>query len=359
MVPDKLSDYGWNQFFEAHFQPYSAVGYKAGRVVLEYNHLYRVYTEHGELLADIAGKLRHEATSRADLPVVGDWVVVEPRPEEGKATIQSVLPRRSKFVRKAAGSRTEEQIVGANIDTVFLVTSLNQDFNLRRIERYLIVAWEGGARPVIVLSKADLCDETEERIAEIQTVAGNVPIHAISAVRKDGLVELMPYFQRGDTVALLGSSGVGKSTLINHLIGRDVQKVKEIREYDGRGQHTTTHRELILLPQGGLVLDTPGMRELQLWDGEESLHLAFDDIEDLAGSCYFSDCQHGDEPRCAVREALAEGRIEAARYQSYEKLQKELKHVARKQDINAQLTEKKKWKKLSRLASQRAQDKRR
>jgi ribosome biogenesis GTPase / thiamine phosphate phosphatase len=359
MVLDKLSNYGWDKFFELNFQPYSADGYKAGRVVLEYNHLYRVYTEQGELLADVAGKLRHEAASRADLPVVGDWVVVQPRSEEGKATIQLVLPRQTKFVRKVAGSRTEEQLVGANIDIVFLITSLNQDFNLRRIERYLLVAWESGARPVIVLSKADLCNEVEERIAEIQMVAKNVPVHAISVIKEGGLDELMPYFRHGQTVALLGSSGVGKSTLINHLIGRDVQKVKEVREHDGRGQHTTTHRELILLPQGGLVLDTPGMRELRLWDGEESLHLTFDDIEEIARSCYFSDCQHKDEPRCAVREALAEGRIDAARYQSYEKLQKELKHVARKQDVNAQITEKKKWKKLSRIASQRAQAKRR
>lgn len=359
MKPGNLSDYGWSEFYEDHFQPYQLGGYAPGRVLLEYNHLYRVYTEQGELLSDIAGKLRHEAAGRADLPVVGDWVVVEPRSGEGKATIQAVLPRKSKFVRKAAGSRTEEQIVGANIDTVFLVTSLNQDFNLRRIERYLIVALEGGARPVIVLSKADLSDEIEERIAEIQSVAGEVPVHAISTVSEGGLVELMPYFRDGETVALLGSSGVGKSTLINRLIGRDVQKVKEIREHDGRGQHTTTHRELILLPQGGLVLDTPGMRELHLWDGEESLHVAFDDIEELARNCYFSDCQHRDEPRCAIREALADGTIDAARYQSYEKLHKELKHVARKQDVNAQITEKKRWKKLTRLASQRAQIKRR
>jgi ribosome biogenesis GTPase len=358
MALDTLSNYGWDEFFELHFQPYSTSGYKAGRVVLEYNHLYRVYTEQGELLADVAGKLRHEAASRADLPVVGDWVVVQPRAEEAKATIHAVLPRQSKFVRKVAGSRTEEQLVGANIDTVFLVTSLNQDFNLRRIERYLIVALESGARPIIVLSKADLCDETEERLAEIQTVAKNIPVHAISVINEDGLKELAPYFRNGETVALLGSSGVGKSTLINHLTGRDLQKVKEVREHDGRGQHTTTHRELILLPQGGLVLDTPGMRELQLWDGEESLHQTFDDIEALARNCYFSDCQHTDEPRCAVREALAEGVIDAARYQSYEKLQKELKHVARKQDINAQITEKKKWKKLSRLASQRGREKR-
>jgi ribosome biogenesis GTPase / thiamine phosphate phosphatase len=358
-MPDNLSNYGWDEFFETHFQTYSAGEYKAGRVVLEYNHLYRVYTEQGELLADVAGKLRHEAASRADLPVVGDWVVVQPRSEEGKATIQSVLPRKSKFVRKVAGSRTEEQIVGANIDTVFLVTSLNQDFNLRRLERYLVVALESGASPVIVLSKADLCDQVEEQLAEIQTVAKGIPVHAISVIQPDGLHELIPYFRKGETVALLGSSGVGKSTLINHLIGRDLQKVREVREHDGRGQHTTTHRELILLPQGGLVLDTPGMRELHLWDGEESLHQAFDDIEELAGSCYFSDCQHREEPRCAVREAVLEGRLDAARFQSYEKLQKELKHIASKQDINAQITEKKKWKKLSRLASQRGQEKRR
>ena len=359
MVLDKLSNYGWDEFFDLSFQPYNTSGFEAGRVVLEYNHLYRVYTVQGELLAEVAGKLRHEAASRADMPVVGDWVVVQPRSEEAKATIHAVLPRKSKFVRKVAGSRTEEQIVGANIDIVFLVTSLHHDFNVRRIERYLIVAMESGASPVIVLSKADLCDEVEERLAEIQAVAKNVPVHAISVINEDGLKELAPYFRHGETVALLGSSGVGKSTLINHLIGRDLQKVKEVREHDGRGQHTTTHRELILLPQGGLVLDTPGMRELRLWEGEESLHLAFDDIEALALSCYFSDCQHKDEPRCAVREALAKGVIDAARYQSYEKLQKELKHVARKQDINAQITEKKKWKKLTRMASQRSQDKRR
>lgn len=355
-----LSNLGWDEFFETHFQPYRASGLAVARVVLEYNRLYRVLSARGELLAEVAGRLRHEAASRSDLPAVGDWVVIEPRQTEAKATIQSVLPRKSKFMRKAAGTRTEGQIVGANIDTVFLVTSLNQDFNLRRLERYLIVARESGASPVIILSKADLCEEVAERFRLIQTVAAGVPVHTISVVNQEGLDGLSSYFRHGQTVALLGSSGVGKSTLINYLLGRDVQQVRDIREHDGRGQHTTTHRELILLPQGGLVLDTPGMRELHLWDGGgESLQASFDDIEALVRNCRFSDCRHKDEPGCAIREAIAAGVIEAARYQSYEKLQQELQHVARKQDINAQITEKKRWKHLSRLASQRGQDKRR
>ncbi len=269
------------------------------------------------------------------------------------------MPRRSKFTRKIAGVRTEPQIVGSNIDTVFLITSLNEDFNPRRVERYLVVAWESGARPIIILSKADLCDETEARIREIRAVVGDVPIHAVSVVRQDGLDELAQYLKHGHTVALLGSSGVGKSTLINYLMGHDYLRVREIREHDGRGRHTTTHRELIVLPQGGLVLDTPGMRELQLWDGEGGLHVAFSDIETIANHCYFSDCRHQDEPRCAIREALADGEIDTARYQSYDKLQKELSYLARKQDVRSAIAEKKRWKKLARLASQRGKMKRR
>jgi ribosome biogenesis GTPase len=356
---NNLKTMGWDRFFETHFQPYAANSYASGRIVSEYKHLYCVYSESGKVLGEIAGKLRHEALDREDLPVVGDWVVIRPAPESGKVTIHAVLPRKSKFTRKMAGVRNEPQIVASNIDTVFLITSLNEDFNPRRIERYLIVAWESGARPIIILSKSDLCDETEERIREIRSVASDVPIHALSVVRREGLDELTQYLKYGQTVALLGSSGVGKSTLINHLLGHEYLRVQETREQNGRGRHTTTHRELIVLPQGGLVLDTPGMRELQLWDGEGGLHIAFTDIETIASRCYFSDCRHQDEPQCAIREALAEGSIDAARYQSYEKLQKELTYLARKQDVRSAIAEKKRWKKLSRVASQRAQMKRR
>ena len=233
------------------------------------------------------------------------------------------------------------------------------DFSLRRIERYLVTAWESGANPIIVLSKADLCDRLSDAINEVQAIARGVPLYAISVVTGFGLQDLAQYFKRGQTVALLGSSGVGKSTLINHLIGVDHLKVQTVREHDERGRHTTTHRELVLLADGGLVLDTPGMRELQLWDSDAGLQLVFDDIEAIAGRCFFSDCNHQDEPRCAVREALAVGTIDTERYQSYEKLQKELKYQARRKDKLSEIVEKKKWKKLSRLATERAHLKRR
>ncbi len=354
-----LTIFGWDEFFEANFEAYATSGFTAGRVALEHKNLFRVYTQCGDVLAEISGKLRHEAVNRRDLPAVGDWVVIRSPAEGDRVVIHAVLPRRSSFTRKTAGVRTEEQIVGANIDTVFLITSLNQDFSLRRIERYLIIAWESGAKPIIILSKSDLYERVVDAINEVQAVARGVPVHAVSVVTGSGLQGIAQYFKRGQTVALLGSSGVGKSTLINHLAGVELLKVQTVREHDDRGRHTTTHRELVLLPGGGLVLDTPGMRELQLWEGDDSLQLVFDDIEALTRQCFFSDCRHEGEPRCAVREALVAGTIDVGRYESYGKLQKELKYLARKRDKLTEITEKKKWKKLSRLATERARLKRR
>lgn len=342
-----LQTLGWNSFFAEHFAPYAEQGYTAGRIALEHKHLYRIYTEHGELLGEISGKLRYSAGGREDYPAVGDWVVITPRIDEGKATIHAILPRKSKFSRKAAGETTEEQIVATNVDTVFLVNALNNDFNLRRMERYLILAWESGANPVIILSKADLCDDVAQKVADVESIAIGVPVHVTSSAQGIGLESIAPYLQEGATVALLGSSGVGKSTLINRLYGEEKQRVNEVREGDDRGKHTTTHRELICLPRGGIIIDTPGMRELQMWEADEGFRDAFEDIETLAEQCQFRDCQHRKEPGCAVNQALSDGSLSAERYQNYQKLQRELAFLARKEDVRLQAAEKQKWKKIA------------
>lgn len=357
----QLQRYGWNDFIEANFYEHAEQGYVPGRIALEYNQFYRVWTEQGELLAEITGKLKHEAGSRSELPAVGDWValrLIEQAGQKAKATIHAVLPRRSRFARKTKGSKTEEQIVGANIDIIFLVTSLNQDFNPRRIERYLAIAWDSGASPVVLLTKTDLCDDVAEKRAAVEAVAGGAPVYSVCSIKGEGLEELEQYFTSGKTVALIGSSGAGKSTLINRLIGHERQAVKEIREHDDRGLHTTRHRELILMPNGALVLDTPGMRELQLWDADEGLETTFEDIEEIAANCYFSNCQHETEPRCAIQKTLSDGTLDGQRFENYLKMQKELNHLVRRQDQFAQRIERNRWKKLTKEAEARARWKR-
>ncbi|TLS35059.1 ribosome small subunit-dependent GTPase A [Pseudalkalibacillus caeni] len=343
-----LKQLGWNDFFAAAAAEYNTdQPFTVGRVSLEHKRLYRILTEHGELLGEVSGKFRHTASEREDFPAVGDWVILTARPEEGKATIHAVLPRQSKFSRKAAGDTTEEQIIATNINTVFLVNALNKDFNVRRIERYLLMAWESGANPVIILSKSDLCDDLDQKIEEVENVALGVPIHAVSATDDVGIDQLEPYLTEGHTVALLGSSGAGKSTLTNRLFGSEKLLVKEIREGDDKGRHTTTHRELVMIPGGGLLIDTPGMRELQLWEADSSVSQSFSDIEEIAEQCRFRDCSHDGEPGCAVKEAIDAGDLIEKRFENYIKLQRELAYLERKADKRAQLAEREKWKKLA------------
>ena len=337
-----LPDLGWTAGHTNDFEPYAADGLVPGRVSEQHRGVSIVLTAAGELRTDVAGRLSHDAAA-GDLPAVGDWVAVAARPAEGTGTIQAVLPRRTKFSRKVALAASEEQVIAANIDTVFLVTSLNDDFNLRRLERYLTLAWESGAQPVIILTKTDLCDDVATRVLEVEAIAFGVPVHAISSITGDGLELVRSYLAPGLTVALLGSSGVGKSTLVNTLAGREVLAVQEIRESDGEGRHTTTHRQLVLLPEGGLVLDTPGMRELQLWESTDGLGETFADIEELGLRCRFNDCAHGTEPGCAIQAALEAGTLAADRWESYLKLQRELAHLERRLDKRAQSEARKQW----------------
>lgn len=341
-----LHDLGWNNHFAAAFEPYREQGLVPARVVAQKG-LHQVSTGDTEHFADIAGKLRHESKGPAgasSYPAVGDWVALRPPTGDGRAMIHAILPRTSKFSRKSAGQRTDEQVVAANVDTIFLVSGLDGDFNPRRIERYLTAAWDSGAQPVVVLNKLDRCDDPERCLLETEAVAMGVQVHRVSALTGQGCEALWDYLGPGLTVGLLGSSGVGKSTLINRLLGREVQKTGDVREGDDRGKHTTTHRELFRVPTGGLLIDTPGLRELQLWEADQGIESAFADIEDLAEGCRFGDCRHVGEPGCAVEEALASGTLSPERLESYRKLQRELRQIHLKQDELARLQEKKRVK---------------
>ena len=365
-----LHDLGWSDFFSAQLAEVERNSeIAAARVAEENREMFRLLSPQGEFMAEVSGKFRHQVTGRADFPAVGDWVLAGTRKEESRATIHRVLNRKSKFSRKIAGKKTEEQIVAANVDVVFIVSSLNSEFNLRRLERYVALAWESGARPVIVLNKSDLSGNPEELRREAQAAAIGVRVIVTSALRGDGIGEireLMRSDAEGEsageiageklrvakTAALLGSSGVGKSSLINAILGTQLLDTGEIRESDDRGRHTTTTRQLIVAPNGGVLIDTPGMRELQLWDASEGIDQAFGEIAELAANCKFRDCKHANEPGCAVRAAVELGALDAERLESFHKLGREEKFVAAKQDAAVRAAQTKELKKVMKKQNQ-------
>jgi ribosome biogenesis GTPase len=338
---------GWDNNWAKQFEPFAQEGLHPARVICEHRDAYDVWAEAGEMRAKVSGRFRHDHATRADWPAVGDWVAVAPRPAEQAATIHAVLPRRSRFSRKAAGEETAEQVVAVNVDVAFLVSGLDGNFNVRRIERYLTLAWDSGARPVIVLNKADVCPDAAARVAEVEHVAFGTPIIVTSAATAHGLEQLRAKLGPGLTGVFMGSSGVGKSSLVNALLGQTRLPVQAVREDDGRGRHTTTSRQLILLSDGGMVIDTPGMRELQLWVDEDGVDRAFADVSALADQCRFDDCTHQTEYGCAVLAAVESGALKPDRLNSYRKLQREARYVALRQTQSARIIEKTRWKQIA------------
>lgn len=343
MTIHNLASFGWSADVSTAFAVHLAAGLEPARVVAEDRGSYVVQTGDGEQRASVTGRYRFEAgNDPAAYPAVGDWVAVEARPDG--ASVHALVPRRTSVVRHAPGLRSVAQVIAANVDVVFVVASLNQDLNLRRLERYIAFAWESGAEPVVVLSKADLSDDLDASVAEVATVAVGVAIIAVSAIDGRGIDELRARIHAGSTVTFVGSSGVGKSTLVNTLAGDEVAAVREIREDDARGRHTTSRRQLHRMPDGGLILDTPGMRELGLWDADAGLERSFADIDALASTCRFSDCGHAGEPGCAVASAITDGDLEASRFEGWKKLEREARHLERRVDALARSEERRRWK---------------
>jgi ribosome biogenesis GTPase len=335
-----LDDWGLSEKYVREAAQYSDSLHLA-RVLAQHKNMYRVVSSGGEVNAEVSGKFWNSALTPTDYPAVGDWVLVDRTSDKGgHAIINHILPRKSCFERKAAGTGNVNQIIAANIDCVFICTSLNKDFNLRRIERYLAIAWDSGANPVIVLTKSDLCDDIARKMIEIQSIAPGVEVVLTSTLSGESYENLRRYLGPGKTVAFLGSSGVGKSTLINKLLGEDRLATAEIRADDDRGRHATTYRQLLRLPEGGMVIDTPGMREIQIASAD--LSKSFADIAELAKDCYFTDCQHGAEPRCAVKRAIEAGNLSPQRFDNFKKLQQEMLFEERKQTLTVSQAEKQK-----------------
>lgn len=318
-----LEDWGWDDRWAAQFAADPGCGLLPARVIEEQRGLYQVVTAAGERSARIPGKVRRGAGGPAGLPAVGDWLAAQAVDGESVLAVRRVLPRRSTLSRKASGEGLREQIIASNLDAVFVMTTLNADFNARRLERFLAASRESGARTVVLLNKLDACPEPEPFLAQARAVAAGTPIVALSARTGRGLEALAEWLRPGRTAGCIGASGVGKSTLVNRLLGSRLLRTAETRAKDERGRHTTTHRQLFLLPGGGMILDTPGMREMRFWDVEQGLKQSFEEIDALAPSCRFKDCRHDAEPGCAVKTAVEEGRVARARLESWLKLKGE------------------------------------
>ena len=351
-----LEIFGWNDFFEARFAQYSHQGLLPGRITIQHKDRYVLFTERGELNGKVSGKFRFEISGLHDFPAVGDWVVFEIDSGDQSAVIHHVLERRTKFSRKVAGDRPDEQVLAANIDIVFLVMGLDANYNLRRLERHLTVASESGARSVVILNKSDLCLHVEEYTQEVLSIARDIKVLVMSALHKENVLPLRSLLTPGTTGVLLGSSGVGKSTITNLLLDKEYAKVQKVRLTDSHGRHTTAHRELLVLPNGGMIIDTPGLRELQLWSGEEGLQESFDDIEELAANCRFRDCRHETEPGCAVLSAVELGTIEQERYESFQKLQGETRYQMTKNNPNTKRMKKEIGKKITKQLRSKRRD---
>ncbi len=359
-----LADLGWDDHFRTHFaNQIKDEGMVPARISQGHKGYYNVLCEDGEFLAEISGRMRYTLMDQGGFPAVGDWVTARVYREENRAIIHGILERKNSLSRKGVSGRksdhhgrVEEQVLAANIDTCFLITALDNDFSPRRIERYLTTVYNSGMNPVVVLNKSDLVTGTDEYLDQVGKVAFGVPVIPVCGLTGSGIEELSAHINTGKTVVLLGSSGVGKSTIINRLFGTDRQRVNSVREGDQKGRHTTTSRELIVLPTGGILIDTPGMREFQPWMGEEEIEEAFSDIEEIAGNCRFRNCTHESEPGCAVQEAIRCGAIDMGRYKNYTRMKREARFLEERANVGAKQAEKNRWKAINKLQKQIKRD---